>query len=171
MFAGCKLPGARDKYDRTPNGWHVRWKDQGTESTGLHTKAEILALFDSAMERAIPWCANYVGLDVGYVRSTIKKRDALYTLHDDSIFPAPLGSEDAPTQVWCSGLTWGRSFTEVAFYLWVSVDPAAVPVDAPVWTIHQNPNHADKTIYGVEQAGNEFPALQYELHWQFTERP
>ena len=169
LLIGCPL--TKKKGDRTPNGWLVSWEEEGTISTGLHTRLELYTLFDAAMERAFPVCAAKVGLPESYVRHKIKDNDSIYYLRDDSIVQAEPGSADAPNAVWASGVTYGRTHTRVAFYEWVSVDPAAVPVDAPVWTIHQNPNHADKTIYGADQAGNEFPALVYEIHWQFTEIP
>jgi hypothetical protein len=168
LLTGCPI---KKKGDRTPNGWLVSWEEEGTISTGLHTRLELYTLFDAAMERAFPWVATKVGLPESYVRHKIKDNDSIYYLRDDSIFQVDPGSTDAPNAVWASGLTLGRTHTRVAFYEWVSVDPSAVPVTAPVWTIHPNPNHADKTIYGDDQAGNEFPALNYEMHWQFTDIP
>lgn len=171
LLPACLIPNSKDRYDRTPNGWHVHWLEQGTITTGLHSKLQVLVQFDVAMERSFPECAAKVGLPEDYVRRTIRDRDALYTLHDDSIFQVAPGSADNPTGTWASGLEVGRTHSEVAYYLWISVAPAAVPVDAPGWTLHQNPNRPAETIYGKEVDGGWYPALGYELHWQFTEIP
>jgi hypothetical protein len=171
MFSvGCGvLPGTRDMYDRTKNDWHVHWMEKGTITMGLMSKDQVMAQFDDAMERSFPECAAKVGLPEEYVRKQIRDRDALYTLEDDSIFQVAPGSADAPKAVWASGLTAGRTHTTVAYYLWVSVPNGTVPPGVPAWTVHPNPNHPDQTIYGVST--KLYPALGYELHWQFTEVP
>jgi hypothetical protein len=173
MFSvGCGvLPGTREQFDRTPAGWHVHWLDQGSIASGKYDKDVLLSLFDKAMERSFPECSAKVGLPEAYVRNSIKERDALYTLHDDSIFKVAPGSADAPLAVWASGVTDGRTHVQVAFYLWVTTPNGTVPADAPAWTIHPNPNRPTETIYGTLPAGREYPALGYELHWQFTEVP
>lgn len=172
FFVGCSVPGGRDKFDRTPGGWHVHWLDQGTESTGLHTKAEILSLFDAAMERSFPECATHVGLPESYVRKAIHDRDALYTLVDNAWFAVGLGSSDAPNAVYASGLTEGRTHVTVAFYNLTSLlNGSTFPPEAPSWTFHAGIAHPDRTYFGVELDGLQYPALGYELHWQFTQNP
>lgn len=171
FLSACNTFGLTEQYDRTPEGWHVHWLEHGTLLSGAHTRLELYNMFDAAMIRSIAECSKKVNLPEDYIRKSIKERDALYTLYDDSIFPVAPGSADAPTAVWASGMTSGRSNTSIAFYLWVSVDPTQVPKNAHSWTIHPNPNHSDKMIYGADQPGNEYPALGYELHWQFTQTP
>ncbi len=76
----------REKYDRTPAGWHVHWEEQGTLTTGLHDKRQLYVLFDAAMERSLDECAARVNLPRGYVASKIRSNDALYTLIDNFYF-------------------------------------------------------------------------------------
>jgi len=171
-LSGCSTFGVTEKYDRTPAGWHVHWIDHGTISTGRHSRSELYAAFDAAMERSFTEAAAKVNLSRDYVAKTIRHRDALYTLHDDSIFEVASGSADAPNAVDASGETGGRSHTAVAYFLWVSVkNGTAIPAGTAPWTVHPNPNHADETIYGTEPADRLYPALGYELHWQFTLNP
>lgn len=180
LAVGCGiLPGTREEFDRTPAGWHVHWIENGTITSGLRTREELFTRFDATMEAAIPWCATKVGLPVDYVRKTIRDRDALYTLHDDCMFRVDPGSVDAPTATWASGATDGRTHTRIAYYLWRPVKSNATPVDPLLteartlrpWTIHQSPTNSDEIIFSVEEEGHYYPALDYELHWQFTEIP
>ncbi len=173
LLGGCKLPGSRDTFDRTPNGWHVHWVDQGSLARGAHSKGQVLELFDAAMERSFPECALKVGLPEAYVRKTIKERDALYTLVDNFYFAVDPGSADAPDAVYATGCTYGRTHTTVAFYnksLSGVVDPATIAPQVLPWTIKYSPK-AGLWYWGFEMDGDQYPALGYELHWQFTEIP
>jgi hypothetical protein len=172
LLFGCPLN--REKYDRTPAGWHVHLEDQGTIGTGLHDKAQLFALFDAAMERALDECAVKVGLDRGYCRSRIRKNDALYTLVDNFYFPVAPGSADAPTATFASGCTYNRYETTVAFYnkaAGTPADPSLVPPTAPSWTLKPSTTAPGLVYWGEERPGEQYPALGYELHWQFTEIP
>lgn len=172
LLTGCPLN--REKFDRTPNGWHVHWLDSGTIATGLHTKPELFALFDAAMERSFPECAAKVGLPESYVRSKIRENDALYTLVDNFYFPIVDGipAVDAPSALFASGETLNRLEVWIAFYNKAPpVDfRAQVPKTAPPWTIKAGVS-LPVWYYGEELDGMQYPALGYEQHWQFTEIP
>jgi hypothetical protein len=171
-LSGCPLKDK--KADRTPNGWRVKWKEQGTLTTGLHTQAEVYALFDAAMERSFPECAAKVGLPEGYIRSVIQDRDALYTLVDNFYWYVGPGSQDSPNTVYASGVTFSRYDTWVAFYNKAAASPAlptAVPVNAPSWTLKDSTSFPGQVYWGEERPGEQYPALGYELHWQFTLNP
>lgn len=162
FLAGC--PINREKFDRTPNGWHVHWEDQGTESTGLHTKAQLLALFDSSMERAIDECATQMNRTPQEIRSRAKDYDTLYTLVDNAWFEVNGGSVDAPDAAFAAGCVYGRHNLTVAFYSLKSVpNGTAIPTDSPSWTIHAGIAHPNSTFYGEEVDGQQFPALGFEL--------
>lgn len=168
-LAGCSVLN-REKYDRTPAGWHVHWLDQGTLTTGLHSKAQLYELFDASMDRALLECATKVNLPTGYVINTIRDRDALYELHDNFYFAVAPGSADAPTAVYASGITYNRYLTGVAFYN--KAGPATnAPTDVIPWTIKASTSFPGQVYWGVETDGEQYPALSYELHWQFTSIP
>lgn len=179
LLAGCPL--SREKYNRTPGGWHVHWQDQGTVATGIHSPLELFVLFDQAMAQAIPWCANYVNLPADYVAHKLRDNDALYTLVDDFFFPVPYGSaSDAPTATAATGETFDRIEVEIAFWNRDrdytlnpdgAVTPTMVPATAPSWTLKASVKYPGLVYYGVEIPGSEYPALGYELHWQFTTNP
>lgn len=181
LLSGCHLPWDREQYDRTPNGWHVHWKEQGTITTGLHSRLELYSLFDAAMERSFPECAAKVGLPESYVRSKIRKNDALYTLVDDFFFKVEGGpAVDAPNALYATGETEDRIEVIIAFYDKDqdtslnpdgAVTPAMVPVSAPSWSLKASTKYPGLVYYGIELDGQQYPALGYELHWQFTNVP
>ena len=182
VFASCRMPGSDNKrFDRTPAGWHVHWIEQGTQLTGRHTKLELLVLFDAAMERALAECATKVGLPEAYCRGKIRSNDALYTLVDNFYFPVPLGSAaDAPLATFATGETFNSVEVTVAFYdkdrdtstnPTGAVNPTQVPADAPAWAIKPSASFPGLVYYGYEYDGSQYPALGYELHWQFTDVP
>lgn len=145
----------REKYDRTPNGWHVHWEDQGTLVTGIHNKVELYNLFDAAMSRAITECANQMGLSESDVYNRARDYDTLYSLVDNAWFQAVGGG-------YAGGEVIGRHNVTVAFYSLSSV-PNGDPFTAPPWTIHQGVDHPDRTYFGVEVDGEQYPTLGHEL--------
>lgn len=171
LLGGCMLK--REQYDRTPRGWHVHWVDQGTITTGLHSKFELMLLFDAAMERSMPECAAKVGLPESYVRGKISDNDALYTLVDNFYFPIVDGipAVDAPTAKYAAGETLSRIETYVAFYNKQGPVVPPIPVAGPQWAQHISASFPGQVYYGSEVDGDQYPALGYELHWQFTEVP
>lgn len=172
LLAGCNLPWDREKYDRTPNGWHVHWTEQGTILTGLHDHLQLYSLFDAAMERSFPECAAKVGLPESYVRSKIRDNDALYTLVDNFHFTDIGQPTDANGTTEASGETLDRVEVWVAFYNKAGPDiPANVPATAPSWTLKSSTSFPGQVYWGVETPGGQYPALGYELHWQFTNVP
>jgi hypothetical protein len=174
LLTGCNLPWDREKYDRTPAGWHVHWLERGTLEAGLHSRLQLYQLFDAAMERSFPECATKVGLPESKIRSTIRENDALYTLVDSFYFNDIGQPTDANGTTTASGETLDRFEVYVAFFNRDApgpVDPNAVPVDAPSWTIKPSVSFPGKVYYGEEDLGNQYPALGYELHWQFTNAP
>lgn len=169
LLTGCPLN--REKFDRTPNGWHVHWIDSGTIATGLHTKPELFALFDAAMERSFPECAAKVGLPESYVRSKIRENDALYTLVDNFYFPIVDGipAVDAPSALFASGETLNRLEVWVAFYNKKGPDlPVNVPIVSPPWVRRDSTTYPGQVFWGMQDPLNEYPALGYELGWQFV---
>jgi hypothetical protein len=167
LLAGCK---PREQYDRTPMGWHVHWEDQGTLVTGLHTKLQLFNLFDAAMERSFDECSARLNIPRAAVASTIKRNDALYELVDNFYFAVDPGSADAPDAVYASGITYNRVEVKVAFYskFGGTSTPPAYSYDVPPWTVKQGPT-TGLWYWGAEADGQQYPALGYELGWQFTD--
>lgn len=165
VLPACLIPSSKDKYDRTPNGWHVHWKDQGTLATGLHDKTQLLALFDAAMARGIDECAALMNQPATAVYDRAKDYDTLYTLVDNAWFRVDgSGSADSPTASYASGIVYGRSNLTVAFYSLHSLpNGTPLPADAPAWTVHAGVDHPDQTYFGEEVDGQQYPALGYEL--------
>lgn len=171
LLLGC--PTDRERYDRTPNGWHVHWEERGTVTTGLHSKLQLYQLFDSAMERGIQEVHDGWGFDLAYVRHVLRERDALYTLVDNFYFPVIGGpAQDDPTAQYASGETLNKFEVYVAFYNKGGPDtPEKVPADAPSWTLKDSVSFPGKVYWGAEIDGHQYPATGYELHWQFTNVP
>jgi hypothetical protein len=162
------------KPERTPAGWKVKWEEQGTITTGLHTRLEVFQLFDAAMDRAVVECATLLSLDPGYVHHRIKDDDATYTLVDNFYFPiiGGMAAVDAPDAQFASGETLDRVEVWVAFYSKAGPAlPADVPTNAPPWTLRASTTYPGQNWWGTEIQGQQYPALWYELHWQFTNNP
>jgi hypothetical protein len=167
---GCPL---REKDDRTPAGWKVKWHEQGTLSLGLHDKAQLYALFDAAMDRGIQEVQTGWGFDAGYVRHKLRENDALYHLVDNFYFPVIGGPPvDVPDAKYASGETLDRFEVYIAFYDKQGPDdPANVPAASPGWTLKDSTSYPGKVYWGMELDGQQYPATGYELHWQFTTAP
>ncbi len=153
LLGGCWQPGKKH-HDRTPAGWEVKWEEQGTISTGLHTREQLYSLFDAAMVRGCAESDATMKLPAGTSMSRAKRYETLYTLVDNAWFPVGDG--------FAAGCVYGRHNLSVAFYSLKSV-PNGTPIIAPPWTLHQGIAHPDQTFYGEEVDGEQYPALGHEL--------
>lgn len=174
LLGGCFLD-KKDHSERTPGGWRVQYVDQGTLSGGFHTKAELYALFDGAMARSVEECALKVGLPSGYVVSKLRDLDGIYHLVDNFYFavPDPASVVDVPGALYASGMTVSKRETWVAFYC-KSEDSPKLPSEvdpARPWTVKASTTFPGMIYWAEEYDGRQYPALGYELHWQFSSAP
>jgi hypothetical protein len=165
-FLGC--PGAGTKPDRTPNGWAVRWHEQGMLVSGRHDKYQLYALFDAAMTRAELEVEAAHGIPAAQVEAKFRSWDTVFHLVDHYHFK-PIGTPvDFPNAIFATGEEVSRYEYWLAFFSPSAGSPdlAGIPADAPAWTIHYSDTYATY-FWGVEIDGNQYPALGYELGHAF----
>lgn len=153
ISAGCF---SAPRHETTSAGYMIRWNDNGTVKTGLHTRAEIFAAFDAAMLRSeaevekkwkIKSCGKY-----------FRKQEFIFQLEDHFHFRAT--GVDYPDASFATGY-WFGEMIQLAFYNKETPASAETQAKRP-WTLYTGPQTG--IIYGgVELPGQQFPALTYEL--------
>ena len=154
---GCLDRDDPDKYALTPDGYRVRWYDQGSVSSGLATMDQRFAEFDAAMISVRAYFQTTYGFDP---ESGAKEHG--FWLHDNLWF-------------WYEGYRttgYHYDFTDppqigVAFWSYgSSMDPADIPAGAQPWTVYQGTT-TGLWYWGIDNPANRYPALAHELehHW------
>ncbi len=127
-----------DKADRTPDGWHVEYDDQG--SSAYWSTADVYRDFDRRMrEIGSPYAGGI-----------------LYILVDNTRFWVD------SAQAWASGMYTGTRIY-VAVYPDQSLTPGSeFPSDSLPWTRHVG-TVTGNLYFGVWPPEPSFPALEHEL--------
>lgn len=136
------------KADKTPNGWHVNYGDQGTVGGGHATLVEVYADFDAAMDR------TYVALGQA-AWDVVRDRKVVFELVDHTRFPIQ--------GVYATGAYDGGDGIIVAMYATQSAPPGSpFPAQALPWTCRIG-TVTGTTYWGQREGNVPFPALEHEI--------
>lgn len=156
LLVGCahhKVPFADQPFLDTPAGYHLKYFDQGSVSTGRLSLEDVHTMFDRAAANGVRHL--FLTYQVDPEVTLAKAKAAYWTAIDNWRFQVDLGTG---TLTWVSGVTpQDNSWSRVAMYdlqTGANADP-----DAPPWT--QATNAVGLHGWGV--LDNPFPAWAHEV--------
>ena len=142
---GCPLDRHETEWERTPAGWKVEWRPEGSEAAGLYTKDEVFLLFDLRMEEALASVGRPRGIeDYGFILID----NASITL-DNGLHAAGMWDPNGKITV-CL-------YPNQSLPVGTPAPPEALP-----WTVYVGPL-SGLTWYATYPASVPFAALDHEL--------